>query len=224
MVAITDGGLVVGIKKGPTLREIVAGHDAQEVDKVREAVVVGKSKFGNLLERYEKFLNLSGKYYNVIHRGAGWISEELTPDEINQFLQTTVAYENHENYVDRTGIFISRVICDSSNAGNNDFILNTQGLKRINYLCCISSSENDPLKVYITGDIGNECCVGADGSIFTIDGDFGDLFAFEGGYVHSTFKTPNEETLRKLKIYLTLSHNLFFIHPDGREEYVRDRI
>ncbi len=141
-------------------------------------VVVGENKFTALMERYKRFLDEERiwfepiiKYYNAIED----ISKILTPEEINQFLQMTIEIESHDNYQVRTGIFLSRLIQNSYDAGNNDFHLDTTSLTRhLTYFCMLIEGEEErPININIRGDVGYSFGFKSQYAKFTITGNVG---------------------------------------------------
>ncbi len=104
------------------------------------------------------------------------VRESLTPEQINQFLQCTIAYENHPNYSTNTGDFVSRLIQNSFDAGNNGFHLSLRGLsRRIHYLCNIRGTPERIIEVALEGNAGNNLGVDAQNAIITLRGNAGDF-------------------------------------------------
>jgi len=227
-----------------------------------------------LLEQYEEILEIDDweKAYNATKK----VKAVLKPDKINTFLQATIPYEAHKRYAENTGYFITKLIQNSYNAGNNGFKLVTKALsKKINNIGWeLKGKKDKPLELLVEGDVGKECGAGAEHSTISITGNAGDgcgvLAKYstisiagnagkECGYEaehltisiagdagnrcgykaehstiniagnagdgcgwraeHSVFKTPNRETLEKLKKWVEIGrrNKLYFINPDGSE-------
>ncbi len=95
----------------------------------------------------------------------------LTPKEIDDFLQDTNYFKDHENYRKKTGIFISQLIQTSYNAGNNNFNLNTENLNKIDELCVdIKGEKEKPIKINIKGDSGEFLGLTSTYCIYNIEG------------------------------------------------------
>ncbi len=129
----------------------------------------------------------------------------LTPEEIDQVLQHTIQYEQHENYSWNTGLFFARLIQDSFNAGYNNFYLNMRSLAaeisaihslegRADRIMCITINGNvgkgigycaKHAKFEIKGNADEECGKETENSTFTIHGNVGDQCAMEAK--HSKF-------------------------------------
>jgi len=99
----------------------------------------------------------------------------LTPEQINTFLQATIPYEAHKNYAENTGYFITKLIQNSYDAGNNGFKLNTNTLPTaINYIGLkLEGKKDKPLELLVEGDVGYLCGYAAKYSTISIAGDAG---------------------------------------------------
>src|SRR3989344_7879657 len=113
--------------KRTSLGDLLKEHEVGKVEVERKVEV--KNRFGELCREYEEVLE-ARDYKGKIKT----IDDILAPSEINAFLQTTIGFEQHPEYDLRTGMFISQLIQKSYDAGNNDFVLNTQKLKVLDHL------------------------------------------------------------------------------------------
>ncbi|MFH1638128.1 MAG: hypothetical protein ABIB71_06905 [Candidatus Woesearchaeota archaeon] len=237
---------MVAVHLNKQIDDIFSGYSKLETpDERREHKVEGNmicEGFEELIRQYEGVLAIH--YTRIVQEGFGKINSILEPQQINSFLQATKRYEDHENYSDNTGLFITHLIQNSHNAGNNKFTLNTKALcKDIdglgNYLkgkennlleiivdgnigrCCGQCAKNIG-KLSISGNTGYRCGTGAEsiGQIY-IGGKTGGSSGDEAKY--STFKTPNLETLQMLKEWVPRDENnkIYFIHPNSQEEEIK---
>ncbi len=82
------------------------------------------------------------------------VDQKLTPDEINQFLQLSVGYDAHENYVEMTGQFIGKLIHNSYLEGHNVFALNTTAVTELYGLGSkMEGKAGNPIRINVTGNI-----------------------------------------------------------------------
>ena len=161
------------------LEELVDVNSGREL--VATPVLV--DKYADLKKKYELFLGLGGFVEGKWEKNR--VQTVLLPSHINVFLQQTREYENHKNYGWNTGHFISQLIQNSYNTGNNDFELDVNLLKPIDYLASnISGTKERMVRIIVKGDVGNLCGYNVQYSTFTIKK------AGEGcglGTQHSTF-------------------------------------
>lgn len=163
------------INRSRGLNDLLEGHVAQDVDKVREVEVVREPlKFNNneILLDYVDSLNDCRTVLAFMREVKG----VLTPEQINQFLQATTLFQDHVNYVDNTGVFVSKLIQNSCNAGYNDFVLNIPRMnKKLNHLGSnLSGYYSDNLRITVNGNLGDSCFKYIERCTLTINGDVGD--------------------------------------------------
>ena len=145
------------------LEELVDADSGREI-VVAPAVV---NRFAELTKKYEQCLELG-------YGGRGWVQnnvqEVVLPCDINLFLQQTRDYEHHANYSDSTGYFITQLIQDSYNQGNNNFEIDVNALKPVDNLAAnISGTKERTVNIIIKGKVGNWCGFGAQHTTFTIE-------------------------------------------------------
>ena len=166
------------------LEELVDATSGKEI--VATPAIV--DRFEDLTKKYEYFLANSVGIEWLADR-IEWVTdleqEVVLPCDINLFLQQTREYENHKNYTQNTGIFISQLIKNSYNAGNNKFELNFNYLRLIDRTALsISGTKEKIIVIVITGEVGDSCGVNTRHSMFTVEkaGDWCGQYA-----QHSTF-------------------------------------
>jgi len=211
-------------------------------EEKKEQTVEGSMLFEGLeelLKEYEEVLEIDSWDWIKIHDVIYWkreIKAILKPEQINYVLQATAKYEEHENYVENTGYFITKLIQNSYDAGHNKFKLNTSTLtKRIDYIGWkLKGRKGKPLELLVEGDVGDWFCSWAEYVSMSIKGDIGDNFGSFARYssfningnlgflwgfsaTRSIFKTSNRETFENLKRYRNKENKIYFIKPDGRE-------
>ena len=143
------------------LEELVDETSGKEI--VATPVVI--NRFEELTKKYEQYLNEADANQTTLQ-----IPSVLTPTECNTFLQSTNNYENHARYQGRTGLFVSKLIQCSYDAGYNDFKLDMNTLKSVDYLAYeISGTKKRMLKVVIKGEVEYNCGYGAKHSTLTIE-------------------------------------------------------
>ncbi|MFH1638130.1 MAG: hypothetical protein ABIB71_06915 [Candidatus Woesearchaeota archaeon] len=226
--------------------DIFSGYSKLETPEERiEHKVEGSLMFEghkDLLKKYEDFLTLDR--WSKIYRTSAKITSVLKPEQINGFLQTTIRYEYHDNYSLSTGIFITRLIQNSHDEGNNMFMLNTKVLFRdidgIGFE--LKGKWDKSLEIIVEGNVGNDSFERAKNiGKLHIAGNAGDYCGrgaqninelYIGGNARSecgkgvddcTFKTPNMQTLQLLKETVSKGkgNKIYFIHPNKEEEEIK---
>ncbi len=232
----------IEIRKRKGIDSLVSGYTPGKVEEKKETCVVGECDYLKLFKKYIntqplypylKLLLSMGSYTERVK----YIDEILTPSEICSFVNLI---EVHPHGC--SGLFISRLIQNSYDAGYNDFSLNTQNLK-LEYLGAeLCGSKNKKISLSIEGDAGYECGLNAKHIHLTLHGDAGtylghravrSIFTIHGliqrpfGYASSgcVFRTSNKKTLRELtnKVWTrrdgkSSGTTVALIHPDGMEE------
>ena len=170
---ILDDSLADGLDDGSDygLDDLISGYTARKPDERKEIEVVGEHKFSKLLEKYELFLRRKD-YFIKDKEILDWIEDVLSVEDINTFLQLTIRFEDYKEYSRETGLFITRLIKNSYNAGYNNFVINTMAMSK----SLDNLGENfcglpyRMIYVQIDGDVGKYCGSNAFCSSFTING------------------------------------------------------
>ena len=219
--------------------DFLAGYEPGKLEEVRKVQTVG-TDFSDLMEKFEQMLDSDDGYsldemWQLVRHNP-YLSEVLTPAEINYFLQATQQHESHKNYYNNTGVILSRLIQNSYCAGYNDFMLNTKNISRTDDLgTLLIGTEDCPLSITVQGNITNECGNRAEYSLFTLNGTIGarcglkakhSTFTYNGAVgdfcgweaENCTFKTPLRENLRKMRGSISINKGNTLIYIDsGRE-------
>ncbi|MFH1637491.1 MAG: hypothetical protein ABIB71_03640 [Candidatus Woesearchaeota archaeon] len=200
-----------------------------------------KTSMDGLLSRYEDALKGNIHPEEIYYACRPVL---LNPEEINEFLQSTAKYAEEKEYHRVTGPFITQLIQNSHDAGNNKFTLNTKALTEdLNFLGDgLLGRGNGLLEIMVDGNVGHECFIWAkDIKRISISGDAGALCGWQAenirdfyierivgaycgvGAEHSTFKTPNQETLQLLKesVPKGKGNRIYFINPNKEEDEIR---
>ncbi len=107
-----------------------------------------------LLKKYQEVLAHDGRFLPSVDD----LHDAPTPEQIDQCLQSTAPFECHKNYEEHTGIFLSKLIQNSYEAGHNNFRLTTRTLtKNITYLDDFKGGYYRPIHITIDGNIGHMC-------------------------------------------------------------------
>ena len=143
------------------LGDLIRGHTARKPDDKQAIEVIGERKFGELWVKYERALNmvdtlkvdLIEEYLDVI------ITDVLTPQDIEEFLKLTVAYENSQYYQKCTTKIINKLIDNSYKVGHGEFVLDTRNLsKPLDNLCTrLRANGDEPINIIINGNVGRDC-------------------------------------------------------------------
>ncbi|MFH1638029.1 MAG: hypothetical protein ABIB71_06395 [Candidatus Woesearchaeota archaeon] len=156
--------MAVALKRN--IGDFLSGYSGLEAPEERKEQKLEGSLicegFEELIGKYEKILAIT-RFDDNFSKVIAEIGIVLTPEQINSFLQATIRCERHKNYQWTTGFFITRLMQNSHNAGNNKFTLNTKALsKDIHHIGWPLKGRGDNLlEVIIDGDVGNDCGLGA---------------------------------------------------------------
>jgi len=219
------------IRKGKGIEGLVKAGQVEEARRISTE----SGHFEELEELYKRELDFKAEG----HSSRPILTQILTPEQVNTFLQTTVKYEKHKNYTDSTGLFISRLIQNSYDHGYNSFTLDTTALKEIDTIGYIKGTPRNPIEITIIGNTGNVCGYRTKYITFNITGNIGHNCGFESrnstfnitGNVgslcgilskDSTYKTSNKKTLDRMLKDVNEGNRIIFIHPNGTEEIKRD--
>ena len=140
-------------------------------------LIPSNSKFNDLHKVYEKMLDLSiyitypqDKIHELYFYVKSNVKDILTVPDIQRFLQTTQAYENAPGYAVTTGIFISHLVQQAHNHGEDTFTLSTVGLKEISYVCYnLVKKEDRRLQITIKGHVGYNSMSCANGGTYYLE-------------------------------------------------------
>ncbi|MFH1637621.1 MAG: hypothetical protein ABIB71_04330 [Candidatus Woesearchaeota archaeon] len=137
--------------------DFLKGYSKLETpDERMDSKVEGTLLFDRGLKEYEKLLQNEDLF--KIPSPLDKLDAILTPQQINSFLQSTIRYEQNENYICYTGAFISRLMQNSYNARHNGFFFNTSALKEIDNMAYkIKGTHLNPIRVKIEGNVGTFC-------------------------------------------------------------------
>ena len=99
----------------------------------------------------------------------------LNPEQINILFQLIInkslAYRVNQNI---TGLYLSKLIQDSYNAGHNNFYLNTGDTQIERMGCELKGTLENVLKLKIDGNVGSTCGADSEKTMFNINGNVGD--------------------------------------------------
>jgi len=218
-----------------SFNDFIGGYKLGELEEVKKAQTVG-TDFSELMRKYETVLDthIPDEANFVLHSPN--ITEVLTSDEINSFLQVTQKYEDHIDYFWKTGLMFSSLIQNSYNNGYNGFRLNTTLLPGIDFMgSYIVGEEKNPIDVTILGNGALGVGYEANYSMFTINGDAGNgcglyarfsSFTFNGrvNFIsrlemsHCTFKTTILDNVELLKKNIPQNKGNTLIYIDQGKE------
>ena len=144
------------------LEELVNETSGREI--VATSLLV--DKYADLKKKYDYFFDDNN---DMEKWSKEYVQEILLPCDINTFLQTTRYCEEHTDY-SFTGFFISQLIKNSYNAGNNDFKIDVNDLRLVDFLAYeISGTEEQKVRVAIKGRAWDWCGQYAQNCTFIIE-------------------------------------------------------
>ena len=147
----------------------MAGPFKQTYTRSSTPTIISKSsKFTDLFDSLKKMLDFRGEQNQGQLSAA--IPGILTPQEIQSFLEQTVALENHPQYCNITSRVASRLIQNAVNADHSEFRFNLRGMKPLNGFCYdLKPKANSPLPtIVVHGTLGESLFSYANG-IFVIE-------------------------------------------------------
>jgi hypothetical protein len=155
------------------------GYTSDDVENTNTIEVVNGSDLCAVLEEYVTFLDyipLNGA------KNANQSSKTeaiLTPNEISSFLHLTTGYYDHCRYSWKTGMFISKLIQNSYDNGNNHFKFNLTNIPPIVYFGDkIKGDISNSINLDLVGNIGAKSFQNAKSINLNVIGDVG-AFSFE---------------------------------------------
>ncbi|HII15422.1 MAG TPA: hypothetical protein HA362_03845 [Nanoarchaeota archaeon] len=116
-----------------SVEDIIHGYeglisaDAVERQRKRRRFSYGLS---GVMGQYRQVLRSSNLHGAIFDKIIFLDVPALSPERINTFLQETIAYESNEKYAWCTGMFLTRLIKRSYDAGNNEFHLDTKAISK----------------------------------------------------------------------------------------------
>ncbi len=224
----------LGIRKAPDIEEIVEGYASLDSDEKRKEIIVEGEMFGGLMEKYEAALE-----YCVNKDKSVLLGEKmelkvrrlrlptLLPGIICAFTAATTAYEGNKNnsvkntrdfdYSKTKGIFVTRLIQNSYEAGYNDFHITGLSIPLIYLGLQLTGDEQNPLIVSVDGGIGMGCGHEAKNCIFS-----GAWIGWGSGNDAEgcTFITKDIADLEELNksVEKGNGNKIVLVHADGSEE------
>jgi len=151
------------IQKGKGIENLAGTSMAEEARDIEAS-----HGLSGLFERYVQIIDETSTVAEDLTKS---ISDILTPNQINAFLQQTILCENRPNYSNSTGLFISQLIQNSYDSGSNNFTLDSTELREIVDLGFKNQGTPDrPIEITITGNTGGKCGFHSKNAIFNITG------------------------------------------------------
>lgn len=140
--------------------------------------------YKTLIESYEMTLTINARLMEEVNDTLkSFELPVLTPTRIKLFTQAASQYSEHRNYPLITGLFATRLIENSYNAGKGVFDIKPFSGKRIAGLGYRLKGQKDkPLEIRVEGNAGSFCCYGAE-NIRIEAKRAGDFFAHSSGNV-----------------------------------------
>ena len=141
-------------KKG--IDSLVSGYTPGKVEEKKEMTVRGENNFHQLYGSFEEFISgpcslFADQLSDELNRSLSY--QILSPSEINTFLSGMIQFENLPFYKMHAAFFISKLIQDSYEAGNNDFTIDATILSEMSHLGShLKGKEDAPLRTTIRGD------------------------------------------------------------------------
>jgi len=156
----------VEIRRGKGIEGLVRSSQVEDAKEIEASPV--------LTEVYERYVKILDENISIACVPAETLTDILTPEQINAFLQTTIIHENHQIYSGTTGLFISKLIQNSYDHGHNGFTLNTTALKEIHFIGYrVEGTPKKNIEVTMIGTMGDFCGYESGNSTFNIQGNTG---------------------------------------------------
>ncbi len=150
------------ITKGKGIDDLAKKYSPQKVEEEKEIIINP-----NLDPIYKKYLQYEDiKYIKKFTKKM--LPEIISPEDINTFVRLV---KPGIYFRLAMGHFLSRLIQNSYDDGNNNFLLDLKQLPKVNYLgSAFTGTEENPLTVTVEGDVGWNLCHDARNANLTIHG------------------------------------------------------
>jgi hypothetical protein len=173
---ILNEGTITSIKRSDKSSGLddLFGYTASDIEETKKIYVVD-SNLAEVFDTYNSYLGLE----------KGELEDNkptliLTPNEIDAFLQETIYHQKRENFCSKTSRFLSGLIQNSYDFGNNGFNLNFTELNYFNDvgrdLC---GKKDEPIELDINGNIGNATGSCSKYLTINVNGNVGHTFGFD---------------------------------------------
>jgi hypothetical protein len=156
--------------KRTDIGDVVRSYTPAETERKRTAEVV-KGVKRHILPLYQHFLDTFDRY-SYYEANRDYIRQEgpgFEPEEINNFVAQIPLFEDHDNF-SNSATFISWLIQDSYRAGHNGFNIN-QPTPIWRFGERLKGTQDNPIRIDIIGDCGQNFAHFAQYCIFNIKGD-----------------------------------------------------
>jgi hypothetical protein len=134
------------MKKGNGIDGLVSDITPGEVEEQQEVHVQGDNPLAEVMEKYQNRTTDDDFDYLTL-------TEVLTPDQINLFIEATKVYEDNPGYTFITSEFANKLIQNSYNVGHNNFSVTLQDHVLSDMGCYLTGKPDKPLTVIINGNI-----------------------------------------------------------------------
>ena len=167
----------VAIKRSQDISvDSLFGYTANDIENISEIEVIDDGDVSAAIGDYRIFLEKEIRFDRV--KGECDTKIVLSPSQIEMFLQKTSKFHQHKNYSKHTGSFLSSLIQNSYNEGHNDFYFNLHNQPLISRLGRnICARDNNPLNLYVDGNLGNSVMTDSKYIDVVIKGNVGEFFS-----------------------------------------------
>ena len=164
---------VIQIKKSDQSKDLFSGYSNDQVEEERSIDVVGvDSKIKKALkELYDVFDLDEFMIYSIK------TDLILTPGELDLFFESSLVFQNEEAFNSKAGFYFTELIRKSYWDGFNDFSFDFSNHINVNdILSYFIGKEENPLKVGLTNQVGDNFCRYSEHLNLSVQGDVGDFF------------------------------------------------
>jgi hypothetical protein len=146
------------------------GYSTNDVENTSTIEVVGSGSLPDALKEYDAFLSAREKESDS--------KLVLSKKELELFLLCSKFQDKYESNQSKSGIFLSRLIKNTYDSNENNFKFEFD-FSLITHFCHkIKADENRPLRMYITGDVGQDAFYDCENMNVKVIGDVGHLSAY----------------------------------------------
>ena len=146
--------IILGAKKGRGIDDLIDKYHPNQVEEASRVLTSGKSIFVDLLEKYTKLKELpeysdpeSWMKGESLYKKMSGITAVLNPQELRAFLSVLNIIE--EKVVPHQGLFLTKLIQNSYDAGYNNFSLDHEDKAIIHVGSFLRGREDNPLTMNI---------------------------------------------------------------------------
>ncbi len=147
-------------------------------DNVREQTKQNTNSLNDLMAEFDEFMETKIKISAKSHKFRKKIINKpfnfmISPSDIEVIIDNCRRYENYDEFEYKNALFVSRLIQNHYDQGNDELILNIEDNEFLMLGQMIEGTSKRPLKMTVNGNISEYFCDSAKNCILEVNGDVG---------------------------------------------------